>query len=314
MSVILLISAGVLLLFFGGEMAIWASEQLAQRLRIARRVVGLTLTALLTSLPEIFTNAVAGWEIPDQWPIDTPHNAAGVAVGNVMGSNVANALLIGGIALVYGLSKKRVFRPSSYMALLAPFMTYGLAKDGVLNSFEALILVGIWIMTMRHFSVYAWAERKERKERALSKTPTAVSVLVLLVGGGLMWIGGVYCVNGALLWVEKTSLGAIAAGAILGLGTSLPELAVVVAALRKGSFQVMEGNILGSNVVNPLVALPAVTFGGAVAMPNFLPSTLWAFLATAVFLAGTKASQPLKRILGGLAIVGYFGFLAAGLA
>lgn len=306
--ILLQLGAGILLLFAGGELAIYATVRLARRWRVADGLAGLSLTAVMTSLPEIFTNGLAGLAAKGG-----EHAAGGVALGNVLGSNAANALLLGGIGLVWGVRRKWFFRPGGMLALLAPIAVVLLGRDGILEPWEGALLVLTWLALLRVLYSGSLGSVAPEEGTPTYHGRTLTNLLLLAASGGLLWLGGRLALEGALAWVGDFQLDARAVGAVVGLGTSLPELAVTLSALRQGRLKILEGNLIGSNILNPLVAMPAATIAGAIALPMAGMHLWWAVAGTLWFL--WWATQRKGRLVTGvMAILAYFVYLGLGFA
>lgn len=307
--ILLEIGGGIVLLFIGGELAIASCVRIARRWRVAEGLVGLSLTALMTSVPEIFTNALAG-----SAAMRGEAAAGGIAVGNVLGSNVSNALLLGGIGLLWGLKRKSLFRPAGLMALGAPLLLgVLLLNDRTLSSAEALVLFLVWVFSIRILYSGLLANVAAEKEEVPNHHRTLPNLGILVLAGGFLWLGGKYAVAGALAWVESFMVPSQSVGAVLGLGTSLPELAVTISALRRGQLKILTGNILGSNILNPLVAMPAAAMFGSLAVPNPEHQLWWAVLGTLWFLWAATLPHRARVVMGATGVVAYFLYLGWGL-
>ncbi|MCH7494422.1 hypothetical protein IIA16_06920 [bacterium] len=304
--ILLYLGGGILLLFLGGELAIYATVRLARRWRLADGLAGLSLTALMTSLPEIFTTGMAGFAAAAGEAA-----AGGVAYGNVLGSNAANALLLGGIGLIWGVRRKWFFRPAGMLAILAPVAVALLALNGVLTRLEGALLLLTWIFLIKYLYSGALASIAPEEGTPTDSGHTLHNVLILVASGALLWFGGRLALEGALAWVGDHQLDSRAVGAVIGLGTSLPELAVTLSALRQGRLKILEGNLIGSNILNPLVAMPASTLAGAIALPAAGMHLYWAVGGTVWFL--WAATRPKGRLyMGVAAVLAYFLYLGLG--
>lgn len=251
MMMVVLILGGFVLLFVGGEALVRGSVGIARKFGMSELVIGLTLVGFGTSLPEMVTSLQA-----------LSVGAVGLSVGNVIGSNVANILLVLGAA-----------------ALVAPILTSprALARDGLfmlavtvlfacllwLDLFTRLtgglmfaLLIGYLIMSVildRRSDSAAGGVHSDEAAEFENDDPTWLSALLALGGIIGVVIGARFLVDGGtdaarLLGVSETVIGI----SVLAIGTSLPELATSVVAARKGNADVALGNILGSNIFNIL--------------------------------------------------------------
>lgn len=302
--------SGLVLLWLGGEFFIRGSVAVAQRLNVSQLMIGLTLVGFGTSLPELVTSVTAALT-----------GAPGLAVGNVVGSNIANILLILGIGAML---RPVVCRPDAFTRdvtalALATALATGLIVYGQVERWHGAILLGSLIAYI--FFVY----RHERRDpgpagrvlagEAQVAEPASDSVLVasVLVIAGLTGIaGGAWLlVTGAtqlaVFWeVSGTFIGLT----IVALGTSLPELVVTVVASLRGRADVALGNVIGSNMFNSLAILGATSVVTPIAVPSNLRAfDLTVMVAATLLLIMTAATQMRVRQSEGALFVGaYVGY------
>ncbi|MCI5778072.1 MAG: calcium/sodium antiporter [Bacteroidales bacterium] len=240
---ILLAVGGIALVIFGADRLVAGSVGIAERMRISQIVIGLTVVAMGTSAPELFVSimsALAG--TPD------------LAVGNIVGSNIFNTLVIVGVtALVspMAISRKTVRRDLP-ICVLAGCALAAVCADWQISRIEAAILFAAFIAYMV-YTVREGRKNAPEADDAAQGKPMKIwaAILFVLLGFGCLIGGGQVFVIGATGIAQ--SLGV--SDAIIGLtvvagGTSLPELATCVAAARKGNSEIAIGNVIGSNVFN----------------------------------------------------------------
>lgn len=240
---ILLAVGGIALVIFGADRLVAGSVGIAERMRISQIVIGLTVVAMGTSAPELFVSimsALAG--TPD------------LAVGNIVGSNIFNTLVIVGVtALVspMAISRKTVRRDLP-ICVLAGCALAAVCADWQISRIEAAILFAAFIAYMV-YTVREGRKNAPEADDAAQGKPMNIwaAILFVLLGFGCLIGGGQVFVIGATGIAQ--SLGV--SDAIIGLtvvagGTSLPELATCVAAARKGNSEIAIGNVIGSNVFN----------------------------------------------------------------
>jgi len=240
--------AGFVLLLAGGEFLVRGAAALALRLGLSHLVVGIIIVGFGTSVPELVASiqaALAG--------------APGIAMGNVVGSNIANILLILGVgAIIYPIlcSQAAVFRDGLVMVLAAVLL--GVAcYPGVLSQQWGLVFIALLISYLGYL-LYS-DRRKNGKEAALDDdVPLASSSIwldILLVVGGTVAVvlGGKLLVDNAIIVAKSFEVSDEVVGlTLVAIGTSLPELATsIIAAVRKHS-DIALGNVLGSNIYNIL--------------------------------------------------------------
>lgn len=248
---ILMIVAGVVLVLWGADRLTDGAVALAERMEIPQIVIGLTIVALGTSAPEFCVSLVSALK-----------GTADLAVGNVVGSNIFNAMLIVGVAAMVA---PMTILPSTVrkdvpVALLASVaLTVMVLMDGDLSRVDAaLLFVG--------FLAFMWVTLRGAKgSHAIEQEQAASRGYSVLKSVGLLVLGLACLVVGSNIFVDGATSVAQTLGvseAVIGLtivagGTSLPELATSVVAARKGNSGIAIGNVLGSNVLNILLILGA---------------------------------------------------------
>lgn len=248
---ILMIVAGVVLVLWGADRLTDGAVALAERMEIPQIVIGLTIVALGTSAPEFCVSLVSALK-----------GTADLAVGNVVGSNIFNTMLIVGVAamvapmtILPSTIKKDV--PVALVASVA--LTVMVLMDGDLSRVDAaLLFVG--------FLAFMWITLRGAKgSHAIEQEQAAPRGYSVLKSVGLLVLGLACLVVGSNIFVDGATSVAQTLGvseAVIGLtivagGTSLPELATSVVAARKGNSGIAIGNVLGSNVLNILLILGA---------------------------------------------------------
>lgn len=256
--------AGFVLLIYGANWLVDGAASIAKKYRISNLVIGLTIVALGTSAPELVVNIIAGIQ-----------GSADVAMGNVLGSNIANVLLILGIsALIYPLEINRNTHWKEVpLALMAALVIGVLANDTYFDGIslsmiyrsDGIVLVTFFIL----FMYYAFGIAREDEvpgEVLIQERPMWLSAVMIVVGIGALVLGGNWIVDGAVK--IATALGmseALISLTIVAVGTSLPELATCVVAAYKKNSGIVIGNIIGSNIFNIFFVL------GVSAVINPLP-------------------------------------------
>lgn len=304
---------GLLLLFAGGDLLVRGSVSLARRIGVSPLLIGLTLVGFGTSTPELVTSLEAAL-----------HGSPGIAVGNVVGSNTANILLILGLAALISpiLCEPRAFYRDAAAVMLAALACLAVAMAGAMGRTAG----GVFIALLASYLVYTyWRERRHRDASALLHEQEAALAeprphvvwlsLAFAVGGIALTIGGAsLLVNGAIglaaaLGTEDTIVGLT----IVAVGTSLPELtASVVASLRRQG-DIALGNILGSNIYNVLGILGATAVVHPLAVPAaILRFDVWVMLAaTLLLILFATTGRRLSRIEGAVFLLAYAAYVAA---
>lgn len=298
--------AGLVLLAVAGDALVRGGVAIARRSGVPEIIVGLTIISVGTSAPELFVSleaALAG--SPD------------LAVGNAVGSNVANALLVLGLpALMAAVAmvEPGLRRSVSYMtAITLAFIL--LIIDGELSRIDGTLLLALFA----GYLIYSIHEAQ--KGRATAPTidhdaegtlPVPRALLFLALGLGGLFFGGQLTVEGALGIAAIFNLAESSVGTtIVALGTSLPEVAATFAAGRRGSAGVAIGNIIGSNTFNILGILGLVSLVTPLAIaPQLFGFDVWVMLASSLLLlAFAFARKSFGWPVGVLLIAAYFGYL-----
>lgn len=257
---ILLILLGVVLVLWGADRLTDGASAIARRMEIPEMVIGLTIVAAGTSAPELFVSVTSALSVTPEHP-----DLADLAVGNVVGSNIMNALLIVGVTAMVApmvISRSTVVKDIPF-TLIATVLLMILCLD----SFASFSLTGnlisridgiLLLLGFTAFMVYTLNMAKKDKVQFESgqNQPVWKSLLLVVLGLGCLIGGSNLFVNAAS--AVATDLGV--SQSIIGLtivagGTSLPELATSVVAARKGRSAMAIGNVLGSNVFNILLIL-----------------------------------------------------------
>lgn len=250
-----MVVGGLVLLLFGGEILLRGAVSLASRLGLSSLLIGMTVVAAATSMPEMVVAVASGLE-----------GAPDIGVGNVVGSNTANILLIlGAAAVLYPMETQRRHVMRDGMAMLAATAIFILfALSGTMGRLDGVVMLGLLIA----YLVYSY--QRDRKscadglERAVERPQTCpsmpISLLLVGVGVGLLVIGSKLLIDGAVDLARNAGISEAVIGlTLVAVGTSLPELATsIVASLRRHP-EVALGNVLGSNLFNLLAIIPALT-------------------------------------------------------
>ena len=251
---IVYIVIGVVLVLWGADRLTDGAVGIATRLNIPQIVIGLTIVAMGTSMPEFCVSLVSALK-----------GTADLAVGNVVGSNVFNALLIVGVtALVAPMTiLRQTVRKDIPFALVASMLLVLMCLDGTLSRIDALVLLALFGFFM-YVTLQAGLSAKKADKQAASDEPAEAQAPMSWLRASLFIIIGLGClIGGSNLFVGgatavATELGisdAVVGLTVVAMGTSLPELATSVVAARKGNSGIAIGNALGSNVFNILLIL-----------------------------------------------------------
>ena len=297
---------GLALLVGAAHFLVRGAASLALRLGLSPLVVGLTVVAFGTSAPELVVSVQAALD-----------GAGGIAVGNVVGSNIANiGLILGAAALVRPfLTDPSVLRRDLPVLLAATGLGVGLLYDRAVGRAEGAILV-VALGAYLAWSVHE-ARRQSRDQRAAGELPVApdgpawrdvVFVVLALVG---LVVGADWFLSGAVGLAEAAGVpNAVIGLTVVALGTSLPELATSVVAAVRGESEIAVGNVVGSNLFNVLGILGVAALVRPIVAPGLQTVDLAVMAAFAlVLLPMMWSGRQLVRLEAALLAAGYLGYV-----
>ena len=244
----LFIIAGLVLLILGGNWLLKAAVALSLKLNIPKIVIGMTVVSFATSAPELIVSLKAAL-----------NGAPDLALGNVIGSNIANLGFVLGITLLFGAMEiqKSFYKTDWPVMMLASVLLYFfLAGDQVIVRYEGIILFSLLVL----FLMYLLRFQKATLEEDLPEDEDALSLFYMLfylvIGGVGLWAGSELLVKGAKAMAEDFGVSQrIIAVTVVSVGTSIPELSASIIAVIKKEKAISLGNLIGSNIFNILAAL-----------------------------------------------------------
>lgn len=260
LQAIILIVIGFIFLIKGADFLVDGSSNIAKKFHIPEIIIGLTIVSIGTSMPELFVSTTSALE-----------GHTDMAMGNIIGSNVCNLLLILGLS--------SMIRPVQFqketrlieipMCLILTILFFGLCNTGTgISRLEAGLLIFLFLLFIG-YTIYMGKKgqefdeiketKKERKE--LEKIPVLKNVIYVILGIILLKIGGDFTVDNAIVVAKHFGLSEkFISLTILAVGTSLPELVTSVTAAIKGNSDIAIGNIIGSNIFNMLLIIGVSSF------------------------------------------------------
>jgi cation:H+ antiporter len=296
---------GFIFLMGGGEGLVQGAVRISSRLQIPPLLVGFTVVAVGTSLPELAVALEA-----------VKQNSPEIAVGGVIGSNVANVMLVLGTAAVLGVCSDpdQGIKRDSVAVMVATLVLLAIVLIGELSrmvGFGMVIALGGY-----YWYAYIDATRTgEEVEVGHSWLPDRLNLAIpsCIAGGWMIWIGAELLVKGATGIAESYGISEAVIGlSMVALGTSLPELAVTLVAGLRGQGGVAIGNVLGSNVINILgiLGLTAIIGGGLGISGSFAERDVWVVLATSGAIAGMLLGErEIGKGIGSTMIFGYLSYI-----
>jgi cation:H+ antiporter len=310
---LILIFVGAVLLMIGAHWLVQGASSLAIAMRISPLVIGLTVVAFGTSTPELAVSVNSAW-----------FGAPEIAIGNVVGSNIFNILLILGCsALVTPLSvAHRVIRIDIPLMIVASLATWWFCLDGTIDALEGAALLGSLL------TYTFWLIRISRREGAsialetilpddtaspLWRRSTWFQCVLIVIGLGALTLGSKLLVSGAVAIAEALGVSPAVIGlTIIAAGTSLPEVATSLMAAWAGEKDIAVGNVIGSNLFNLLGVLGVTSLVSRSGLPvaeSFLQFDLPVMVLVAVIcLPIALKNRQIGRLSGGLLLCGYIGY------
>ena len=303
--VYLLLLVGVLLLLIGGDFLVKSAASLAKKLNISPFLIGVTVVSFGTSAPELIVSLKAAF-----------NGSSGIAIGNVIGSNVANLALVLGITVLIRPvvidSKKLQF--AWFSMLVASLMFFGFSLDGILDRLDGFFLItGLILFLILSIRMRDDSFADEELEKTLK---TNLIPVYFILGATGLYYGSELLVDNAITIAKSFGISEFIIGvSVVALGTSLPELVTSVIAILKGQSSISVGNLIGSNVFNIFAVLGITSAVNPLEADSFLiaidlPIMLGVTLLTGVFLL---ISKQLGRIEGLLLITIYILYIGSAL-
>ncbi len=307
----ILVAAGFAALLVGGDLLVRGSVAIARKFGVSPLLIGLTLVGFGTSMPELLTSLLAAWS-----------GAPGISIGNVVGSNTCNILLILGLGALMRpiLIDKAAFRRDGLVVGTAALAGLGLVLYGELTRPTGIVFMAV---LLAYVSYTYLQERKSHDASATLHEAEAASVTTLASNGGraglvtaagmaLTLAGAWMLVEGAVALAENLGVSdAIIGVTVVAVGTSLPELVTTVIAAIKRQGDVALGNIIGSNIFNIFGILGVTAMVKPIPVPAEIASVdIWVMVAaTALMLVFAMTGWRVCRKEGAAFLVAYAAYV-----
>ena len=299
----IMLAGGLLGLFLGGDWLVRGASQIAARFNVPPLIIGLTIVGFGTSTPELLVSLQAAFD-----------GLPGISIGNVVGSNTANILLILGVAGIIAppIADFMNMRRDLFGMLGAALVMPVIIASGYVGRIEgAALITGLIIYLGLSFR----AMRNDPTEALPSDVNLLHAAGFTIAGLIAVMVGAKYLVESATIIARHLGVSEAMIGlSIVAIGTSLPELATTVAAAIKGEREIALGNIIGSNIFN-ILAILGLT-GLIIPIPvdtRFMSFDVPVMIcATLLILGLIYVRGEISRIAGGLMILAYIGYIAIG--
>lgn len=300
---VMILLAGFLFLVKGADWFVEGAACIAKKLGIPQLVIGLTIVAMGTSMPEAAVSVTAAMQ-----------QNAGITVGNVVGSNILNILIILGItAVITNVTIQRStlhYEIPFMLAVTALLLGFGIT-GGRITFMEGVIF---WLFFLAYLGYLFVMARKENAEEegAVKDFPIWKCLLLMVLGGILVVKGSDFAVSGASAIARYFGMSERFIGlTIVALGTSLPELVTSVTAARRGNAGIAIGNIVGSNIFNILFVIGTAALICPVPFERkFIADTIIAIGAGVVLWLGTFRNRELRKPCGIVMLLCYAAYFA----
>ncbi len=299
----LMLSIGLFLLVYGGNMLVDGSVHVAKKMGLSSLVIGLVLVGFGTSTPELLASLISVYK-----------GSNGIAVGNVVGSNIANILLVLGLAaLVHPVQVDiKDFKRDGFVLMLASFFVVGATYLGIINRLMGFVFV----LTLIGYVYYCYQTDKKNHQPEIQDEKMPIlslpkALLKSILGIALTMLGAKFLIDNAIelarLWgVSEAVIGLT----IVAVGTSLPELTASVIASIKKENGVAFGNVVGSNIYNALFILGTVALILPIRVDASMKMDSVIMLLVAGILTGLAFwKKEFSRTIGALFLCAYAGYL-----
>ena len=298
---------GFTLLIVGADKFVEAAVSLANKFRVPPLLIGFTIVALGTSLPEL---AVVLEALNTEGGDD-------IAIGGIIGSNISNVMLVLGSAALLGASEYpgEGIKRDAVAVLSASLVLVGATLFGSIPQFLGILMLILLIS----FYAYSYTQAKDHDiiqedEDSIISQKLSTAILVLFGGGIMIWLGADLLMNGVTGVMEKYGISESVVGlTIVALGTSLPEFVVTVISALRGHAGVAVGNVFGSNVMNILgiLGFASIVSGGIVVSSTYADGDIWLLLFSTALVCGLLLNnRGIGKVLGFSMVFGYIAYIA----
>lgn len=293
---IILLAVGFAMLVKGADWFVEGTSGIARKLGIPQLVVGLTIVAMGTSTPEAAVSINAALK-----------NNGGIAIGNVVGSNILNILIILGITAVItsvAIQKSTLKIEIPYMIFVTIVLIVMGKTDGCVSRLEGVIM---WVLFIIYLIYLFFLAKNGKEENEKVETSTWKLAIAAVVGGVVVVLGSNVTVDSATEIAQMLGLSERFIGlTIVALGTSLPELVTSVTAARKGNADIAIGNIVGSNIFNILFVIGTSAIITPVSYEaNFIIDGIIAVAAAVLLWISVFRKMELRRFWGVIMLICY---------
>ena len=294
-----LLILGLVFLIFGGDLLVRSAVSFAEKFGVSSFIIGVTVVSFGTSIPELMVSIQAAMD-----------QAADIAIGNVLGSNIANIALVLGVSVVIRpLSiTTNTYKLSWWVMLISSLLFILFLLDNVITKMEGLLLVaGLFC-----FIIFSIKRNIPNEESIISKINIQTGILFFVLGSIGLYFGSELFVESAISIASFFNVPKFVIGiTVVALGTSLPELVTSIVALMKGQNNISLGNLIGSNIFNVFAVLGITSLIQELGTSSILLFLDFGVMLAVILVFGYQLfiRKKISRTAGFILLSGYFSYI-----
>ena len=294
-----LLILGLVFLIFGGDLLVRSAVSFAEKFGVSSFLIGVTVVSFGTSIPELMVSIQAAMD-----------QAADIAIGNVLGSNIANIALVLGVSVVIRpLSiTTNTYKLSWWVMLISSLLFILFLLDNVITKMEGLLLIaGLFC-----FIFFSIKRNIPNEESIISKIKIQTGILFFVLGSIGLYFGSELFVESAISIASFFNVPKFVIGiTVVALGTSLPELVTSIVALMKGQNNISLGNLIGSNIFNVFAVLGITSLIQELGTSSILLFLDFGVMLAVILVFGYQLfiRKKISRTAGFILLSGYFSYI-----
>ena len=294
-----LLILGLVFLIFGGDLLVRSAVSFAEKFGVSSFLIGVTVVSFGTSVPELMVSIQAAMD-----------QAADIAIGNVLGSNIANIALVLGVSVVIRpLSiTTNTYKLSWWVMLISSLLFILFLLDNVITKMEGLLLIaGLFF-----FIIFSIKRNISNEESIVSKINIQTGILFFVLGAIGLYFGSELFVESAISIASFFNVPKFVIGiTVVALGTSLPELVTSIVALMKGQNNISLGNLIGSNIFNVFAVLGITSLIQELGTSSILLFLDFGVMLAVILVFGYQLfiRKKISRTAGFILLSGYFSYI-----
>lgn len=294
-----LLILGLVFLIFGGDLLVRSAVSFAEKFGVSSFLIGVTVVSFGTSVPELMVSIQAAMD-----------QAADIAIGNVLGSNIANIALVLGVSVVIRplCVTTNTYKLSWWVMLISSLLFILFLLDNVITKMEGLLLVaGLFC-----FIIFSIKRNIPNEESIISKINIQTGILFFVLGSIGLYFGSELFVESAISIASFFNVPKFVIGiTVVALGTSLPELVTSIVALMKGQNNISLGNLIGSNIFNVFAVLGITSLIQELGTSSILLFLDFGVMLAVILVFGYQLfiRKKISRTAGFILLSGYFSYI-----